>query len=105
MRQPGSVFKPFVYAAAINSAYDTGHVFTAATTFKDEKKTFTFNNETYSPNNYGDVFSNQETTLRDALVKSKNTITVDLAMQLNVGKVMSLATKAGFPKVDRSIPE
>lgn len=104
MRQPGSVFKPFVYAAAINSAYDSGRVFTAATTFKDEKKTFTFNNESYSPNNYGDVFSNEETTLRDALVKSKNTITVDLAMQLNVGKVMNLANKAGFPKVERAFP-
>jgi penicillin-binding protein 1B len=104
MRQPGSVFKPFVYAAAINSAYDTGRVFTAATIFKDEKKTFTFNNETYSPNNYGDVFSNQDTTLRDSLVKSKNTITVDLAMQLNIGKVMNLATRAGFPKVDRAYP-
>jgi penicillin-binding protein 1B len=104
MRQPGSVFKPFVYATAINSAYDGGKVFTAATTFKDEKKTFTFNNESYSPNNYGDVFSNQETTLRDALVKSKNTITVDLAMQLNVGRVMNLAHKAGFPKVERAYP-
>lgn len=104
MRQPGSVFKPFVYAAAINSAYDSGMVFTAATTFVDEKKTFTFNNESYSPNNYGDVFTNKETTLRDALVKSKNTITVDLAMRLNVGKVMNLATKAGFPKVERAYP-
>lgn len=104
MRQPGSVFKPFVYAAAINSAYDSGRVFTAATTFMDEKKTFTFNNESYSPNNYGDVFSNKETTLRDALVKSKNTITVDLAMQLNIGKVMNLANKAGFPKVEKAYP-
>lgn len=104
MRQPGSVFKPFVYATAINSAYDTGKVFTAATIFKDEKKTFTFNNESYSPNNYGDVFSNQDTTLRDALVKSKNTITVDLGMQLNIGKVMNFATKAGFPRVEKAYP-
>ena len=104
MRQPGSVFKPFVYATAINSAYDGGRVFTTASIFKDEKKTFTFNNESYSPNNYGDVFSNKETTLRDALVKSKNTITVDLAMQLNIGRVMNLATKAGFPKVDKAYP-
>ena len=43
MRQPGSVFKPFVYAAAINSAYDSGsRQFTAASIFKDEKKTFTY---------------------------------------------------------------
>ncbi len=104
MRQPGSVFKPFVYASAINSPYDLGKVFTAATIFKDEKKTFTFNNESYSPNNYGDVFSNKETTLRDALVKSKNTITVDLGMQLNIGKIMNFAAKAGFPKVEKAYP-
>ncbi len=46
MRQPGSVFKPFVYAAAINSAYDSSsRQFTAASIFKDEKKTFTFNKD------------------------------------------------------------
>ena len=105
MRQPGSVFKPFVYTSAINSAYDSSsRQFTAATIFKDEKKTFTFGTDSYSPNNYGDTFSNKEVTLRDALVKSKNVITVDLAMQLNIGKVMNLATKAGMPKVDKAYP-
>ena len=54
MRQPGSAFKPFVYATAINSAYDTAsRVFTAATVLKDEKKTFTFDQNSYAPNNYG----------------------------------------------------
>lgn len=105
MRQPGSVFKPFVYATALNSAYDPSSiVYTPATVFKDEKKTFLIGAEKYSPNNYGDVFSGKETTLRDALVKSKNTITVDLGMQLNIGKVMNLANKAGFPKVDKAYP-
>lgn len=105
MRQPGSVFKPFVYAAALNSAYDSGtRVFTAATVFKDEKKIFTFSRDSYSPNNYGDTFSNKEVTLRDALVKSKNVITVDLGMQVNIGKVMNFAHKAGFPKVEKAYP-
>jgi penicillin-binding protein 1B len=105
MRQPGSVFKPFVYAAAINSAYDTAsRVFTAATVLKDEKKIFTFGTDAYAPNNYGDTFSNKEVTLRDALVKSKNTITVDLGMQVNIGKVMNLAAKAGMPKVEKAYP-
>ncbi|MGQ0541999.1 MAG: transglycosylase domain-containing protein [Blastocatellia bacterium] len=105
MRQPGSVFKPFVYATAINSAYDTAtRVFTAATVLKDEKKVFTFNRDSYAPNNYGDFFSNKEITLRDALVKSKNTITVDIGMQVNVGKVMNLAHKAGMAKVERAYP-
>ena len=105
MRQPGSVFKPFVYATAINSAYDTAsRVFTAATVLKDEKKIFTFGRDTYAPNNYGDTFSNNDITLRDALVKSKNTITVDLGMQVNIGKVMNLAAKAGMPKVEKAYP-
>ena len=105
MRQPGSVFKPFVYATALNSAYDTAsRVFTAATVLKDEKKIFTSGSDTYAPNNYGDTFSNKETTLRDALVKSKNTITVDIGMQVNIGKVMNLAHKAGMPKVERAYP-
>src|SRR6185295_13949457 len=105
MRQPGSVFKPFVYGTAINSAYDSSsRQFTAATIFKDEKKVFTYGTETYSPNNYGDTFSNKELTLRDALIKSKNVITVDLAMGLNVGRVMNLASKAGLPKVEKAYP-
>jgi penicillin-binding protein 1B len=105
MRQPGSVFKPFVYAAALNSAYEPAtRVFTAATVLKDEKKTFTYGNQSYAPNNYGDHFSNKEVTVRDALVRSKNTVTVDVAMQVNVGRVMNLAHKAGMPKVERAYP-
>jgi penicillin-binding protein 1B len=104
-RQPGSVFKPFVYATALNTAYEgNANVITAATLFKDEKQVFTFGSDTYAPNNYGDTFSNKDVSLRDALVKSKNTITVDLGMQLNIGKVMNFAHKAGLPKVEKAYP-
>jgi penicillin-binding protein 1B len=105
MRQPGSVFKPFVYTTAINSAYDSmSRVFTAASIFKDEKKVFTYGRDSYSPNNFGDTFSNKEMTLRDALVHSKNVITVDLGMQVNIGRVMNLAAKAGIPKPEKAYP-
>lgn len=79
-------------------------VLTAATVFKDEKKVFTAGRDSYAPNNYGDTFSNKETTLRDALVKSKNTITVELGMELNIGRVMNLAHRAGLPKVEKAYP-
>lgn len=102
-RQPGSVFKPFVYAAAINTPYDTGsRVMTAATMFKDEKKTFSIGNDTYSPSNFGERFSQKEMSLRDALVQSKNVITVELGIELGITKVMNFAAKFGYPRVDRA---
>jgi len=105
MRQPGSVFKPFVYAAALNTAYDPiPRVITAATTYMDEPKTFNFDNQEYSPGNFGDSYANAPVTLRDALVYSKNVITVDVAMEVTMGRVMNLAAKAGLPKPPRAYP-
>jgi penicillin-binding protein 1B len=105
MRQPGSVFKPFVYATALNTAYDSmAHVITPATIYKDEPKTFTYDNQEYSPGNFGDQYSNAPVTLRDALAKSLNVITVEVAMDVTIGRVMALAAKAGLPKVKKPYP-
>lgn len=102
-RQPGSVFKPFVYAAAINSPYDAGfRVMTAATMFKDEKKTFKIGNESYSPSNFGESFTGRDISLRDALVLSKNVVTVELGLELGITNVMNFASKFGYPRVDRA---
>jgi penicillin-binding protein 1B len=104
-RQPGSVFKPFVYATALNTAYDpVPRVMTPATTFMDEPKTFTFDNQEYTPGNFGESYSNAPVTLRDALVHSLNVVTVDVAMEVTIGRVMSLAAKAGLPKPARAYP-
>jgi penicillin-binding protein 1B len=104
-RQPGSVFKPFVYATALNTAYDpVPRVITPATTYMDEPKTFTFDNQEYSPGNFGDTYSHQPVTLRDALVHSLNVITVDVAMEVTMGRVMATAAKAGLPKPPRAYP-
>jgi len=105
MRQPGSVFKPFVYATALNTAYDpVPRVITPATVYKDEPKTFTYDNQEYSPGNFGDKYSNQPVTLRDALVHSLNVVTVEVATEVTIGRVMNLAAKAGLPKVQRAYP-
>ncbi len=105
MRQPGSVFKPFVYATALNTAYDPiPRVITPATVYQDAPKTFTYDNQEYSPGNYGDQYSNAPVTLRDALVKSLNVVTVDVAMETTIGRVMNLAGKAGLPRPQRVFP-
>ncbi|HLA13077.1 MAG TPA: PBP1A family penicillin-binding protein [Pyrinomonadaceae bacterium] len=104
-RQPGSVFKPFVYATALNTAFDpVPRVITAATTYMDEPRTFTFDNQEYSPGNFGDTYSNEPVTLRDALVRSLNVITVDVGMEVTMGRVMNLAARAGLPKPPRAYP-
>ncbi|MEK6279262.1 MAG: PBP1A family penicillin-binding protein [Acidobacteriota bacterium] len=104
-RQPGSVFKPFVYATALNTAYDpVPRVITPATTYMDEPKTFTFDNQEYSPGNFGDSYTHAPVTLRDALVHSLNVITVDVGMDVTIGRVMNLAAKAGLPRPQRSYP-
>ncbi len=98
-RQPGSVFKPFVYAAAINTAEYGGDVITPATLLRDEAKTFTYGfGEEYKPNNYGDTFSNKNVTVRDALVYSKNVVTVELAERVGFSEIARLAEKAGLPR-------
>ena len=105
MRQPGSVFKPFVYATALNTAYDpVPRVITPASTFMDEPKTFTYDNQEYSPGNFGETYSHEPVTLRDALVHSLNVVTVEVAMDVTIGRVMTLATKAGLPKPQRAYP-
>ena len=105
MRQPGSVFKPFVYATALNTAYDPiPRVITPATTYMDEPKTFTYDNQEYEPGNFGGTYSHEPVTLRDALVHSLNVVTVEVAMEVTIGRVMSLAAKAGLPKPPRSYP-
>jgi penicillin-binding protein 1B len=104
-RQPGSVFKPFVYATALNTAYDpVPRVITPASTYMDEPKTFVFDNQEYSPGNFGESYSNAPVTLRDGLVHSLNVVTVEVAMEVTIGRVMNLAAKAGLPKPPRAYP-
>src|SRR5882672_5081100 len=85
LRQPGSAFKPFVYATALNTAYDPiPRVITPVTFYKDKQKTFTHDNQEYSPGNMGDKYSMQPVTLRDAMVHSVNVVTVDVGMEASM---------------------
>ncbi len=99
-RQPGSVFKPFVYASAIALGGDEmSNAITTATTFVDEPKTFQYAGGSYSPSNFGDKFEMRSLTVRDALVHSKNVITVEIAQQIGLAQIVRMAERAGLPKV------
>jgi penicillin-binding protein 1B len=99
-RQPGSVFKPFVYAAAITAGGDNpSNPITTATTFIDEPKTFSSSSGPWNPSNFGGSFTMGPVTVRDALVQSKNVITVEVAQLVGLSNVARLAEKAGLTKV------
>jgi penicillin-binding protein 1B len=94
-RQPGSVFKPFVYAAAFSNAVQgISPVVTPATTVMDEPTAFDFDNQEYTPNNYGQEFRGN-VTLRDALTFSLNVATVKVAEMIGYGRVVDVARQMG----------
>jgi penicillin-binding protein 1B len=95
-RQPGSTFKPFVYAAALEDGISP------VQTFLDAPREFSYDrNKTYRPANYGGGYSMQEVTLRQGLVKSLNVVTVDVALQTGLARIANLATRFGLPKPER----
>ena len=96
LRQPGSTFKPFVYAAALEDGMSP------VQTFMDAPREFVYDhNRVYRPANYGGGYSMGEVTMRTGLVKSLNVVTVDVALQTGLARIANLATRFGLPKPER----
>lgn len=96
LRQPGSVFKPFVYAAALETGVTGGPaVITPGTTVVDEATTFNYRGEIYEPSNFHQDFSGP-VTLRRALMKSLNIPAVKVAELAGLDRVVKLAERAGL---------
>jgi penicillin-binding protein 1B len=95
-RPPGSVFKPFVYAAALNTAVEGGdQIFTPASTVDDSPTVFRFGKRTYEPSN----FKNESfgmLTFRQALAKSDNIAAVKVAQEVGFDQVVAMARRAGL---------
>jgi 1A family penicillin-binding protein len=90
LRQPGSVFKAFVYTAAIASGIPASHVMHDAPLMIDLP-----DGNTYSPRNYDPGFRGP-LTLRAALRHSVNTIAVQLGMDVGLETVAQTARQMGL---------
>ncbi len=104
-RQPGSVFKPFVAAAAFESSLEEGAetVLTPISTVADEPTTFYYDGKEYTPDNYGQEFHGVA-TIREALVRSLNVATVNIAQQVGYRRVVQLAKRLGLNADIRPTP-
>jgi penicillin-binding protein 1B len=109
-RPTGSIFKPFVYATAVNTALNGGTipidsptgegqtanaVFTPATLLDDSPVSIAFGNTVYEPRNYHDSYKG-EVTARYALALSLNNATVRLAQDVGFDRVAALARASGI---------
>jgi penicillin-binding protein 1B len=93
LRQPGSVFKPIVYASALESGLSP------VSMYEDAPREFIYDRRaTYHPANYGGAYSMRDVMMRTGLVKSLNVVTVDVAMRVGLPRVASMAEKLGLPK-------
>ncbi len=93
LRQPGSSFKPLVYAAALEQ-----RIITPSTLLKDEPTTFPGN---YKPQNYDKKFRGR-VTARRSLANSLNVTSVEVLNKLGVDKALSEARKFGYTTFDES---
>lgn len=96
LRQPGSSFKPFVYATAMENGYTPESIVPDAP--------ITIGN--WSPRNYNRRYAGR-VNLTHALVKSINTVPVRLAQNIGRGKIVETAYEMGINtelKITRSLP-
>jgi penicillin-binding protein 1B len=93
-RQPGSAFKPFVFAAAL--AERGGQpAFTAASVVDDEPIAMTSGNKPWSPRNYDDRYEGR-VTVRRALEQSLNAATIRIALEIGLPEVIQTAQRLGL---------
>jgi penicillin-binding protein 1A len=90
MRQPGSSFKPFVYAAALDNGY------TPASVVLDAPIEIVSGGQVWRPQNYGGETAAGPSTLRFGIEKSRNLMTVRLANDLGMNVVAQYAERFGI---------
>ena len=96
-RQPGSAFKPFVYAAALENGYSPSTLVLDAPFVIDQGE----GKKNWKPQNYGKEFYGPS-TLRKGIEKSRNLMTVRIAQDLGLKKISNISKKFNIYK---DVPE
>ena len=91
LRQPGSAFKPFVYALALENNYTPSSLVLDAPLVLDQGSDL----KMWKPENYGKKFYGLS-TLRVGLEKSRNLMTVRIAQNLGIDKVVNFSKELGI---------
>ena len=102
-RQPGSVFKPFVYLTAFEEASAHGLDVTPATMVDDSPTTWEFDDQVWTPENYENEYSGM-TTLRQALAHSRNVATIKVAERAGYDRVAALWKRLGVGNPPKAYP-
>ena len=97
-RQPGSSFKPFVYAAALNSGYNLATLVNDAPIVVDDPS----QPNLWRPHNVNLKF-NGPTRLKQALVQSKNLVSIRILDDIGINYTVDFLTRFGFNK--KSLPK
>ena len=90
-RQPGSAFKPFVYALALENDYSPSTLILDAPLVLDQGEDL----KLWKPENYGKKFYGPS-TLRTGLEKSRNLMTVRIAQNLGLAKIVNFSKQLGI---------
>ena len=93
LRQPGSAFKPFIYALALENGYSPSTLVLDAPLVLDQGDDL----KLWKPVNYGKKFYGPS-TLRKGLEKSRNLMTVRVAQDLGLKKIVDFSTQLGIYK-------
>jgi penicillin-binding protein 1B len=102
-RQPGSIFKPFVYLAALMSGSDGVRKYNAGTLVDDSPFTWNYDGKEWQPGNYNDQYFGT-VTFRRALEKSLNSATARIARDVGITRVRDLAYRLGIQSPLPALP-
>jgi len=91
LRQPGSAFKPFIYALALENNYSPSTLILDAPLVLEQGTDL----KMWKPENYGKKFYGPS-TLRMGLEKSRNLMTVRIAKDLGLKKIVNFSKKLGI---------